>query len=111
MSRAASPSGNVVYGVARVTREWELARSTFYHHRAQQGQPIRTLQRRGPKTAWTDSALTEKIRAVLAASPFYGEGHRKMWARLRFEGVRTSKARVLRLMREEIGRASCRERV
>jgi len=41
-----------------------------------------------------------KIREVLAASPFYGEGHRKVWARLRFQEVRTSKARVLRLMRE-----------
>ncbi len=60
----------------------------------------RVLQRRGPKTAWSDTALTEKIRAVIAASPFHGEGHRKVWARLRFAGVRTSKGRVLRLMRE-----------
>ena len=44
--------------------------------------------------------MLEAIRAVLAASPFHGEGHRKVWARLRMQGVRTSKARVLRLMRE-----------
>ena len=37
---------------------------------------------------------------MLAASPFHGEGHRKVWARLRWAGVRTSKRRVLRLMRE-----------
>jgi transposase InsO family protein len=40
---------------------------------------------------------------VLADSPFVGEGYRKVWARLRFaaeEPVRTSKGRVLRLMRE-----------
>ena len=43
--------------------------------------------------------LLEKIRAVLTASPFLGEGHRKVWARLRWQGVRTAKARVLRLMR------------
>jgi len=42
----------------------------------------------------------EKIRAVLATSPFVGEGHRKVWVRLRWQEVRTSKARVLRLMRE-----------
>jgi transposase InsO family protein len=77
-----------------------LARSSFYHRRGLAGQFFRVLQRRGPKTAWTDATLTEKIREVLAASPFYGEGHRKVWARLRFAGVRTSKARVLRLMRE-----------
>jgi transposase InsO family protein len=47
-----------------------------------------------------DAALVEAIRGVLAASPFHGEGHRKVWARLRHGGVRTSKRRVLRLMRE-----------
>jgi putative transposase len=47
-----------------------------------------------------DAALVEAIRAVLTASPFHGEGHRKVWARLRLAGVRTSKRRVLRLMRE-----------
>jgi putative transposase len=47
-----------------------------------------------------DAALVEAIRAVLTASPFHGEGHRKVWARLRMAGVRTSKRRVLRLMRE-----------
>ena len=100
MSRAASSSAGVRYGVVRVTRAWELARSSFYHRRARKQQPALPSQRRGPKTAWSDAALTEKIRQVLAASPFYGEGHRKVWARLRFEDVRTSKARVLRLMRE-----------
>jgi transposase InsO family protein len=47
-----------------------------------------------------DAALVEAIRAVLAASPFHGEGHRKVWARLRVTGLRTSRRRVLRLMRE-----------
>ena len=100
MSCATSLSAGRVYGVARVAREWELARSSFYHQRGLAGQCFRVLERRGPKTAWTDGALTEKIREVLAASPFYGEGHRKVWARLRHAGVRASKARVLRLMRE-----------
>ena len=45
-------------------------------------------------------ALLAAIQAVLAGSPFHGEGHRKIWARLRLIGVRTSKRRVLRLMRE-----------
>lgn len=100
MSHAVSPSIGRIYGVARVLRDWEMARSSFYYQRRLAALPFRLLQRRGPKTAWTDAVLTDKIRAVLAASPFYGEGHRKVWARLRFEGVRTSKARVLRLMRE-----------
>jgi putative transposase len=47
-----------------------------------------------------DSELLAEIRDVLATSPFVGEGHRKVWARLRRRGVRTSRKRVLRLTRE-----------
>ena len=47
-----------------------------------------------------DAALLEAIRAILSGCPFHGEGHRKVWARLRMGGVRTSKRRVLRLMGE-----------
>jgi transposase InsO family protein len=47
-----------------------------------------------------DEALVAAIRQLLANSPFHGEGYRKLWARLRFSGVRTSRRRVLRLMRE-----------
>ena len=100
MSHATSPFTKRLYGVVRVTREWEMARSSFYQQRALARRPDRVPRRRGPKTSWSDTALLEKIRAVLAESPFYGEGHRKVWARLRFEQVRTSKARVLRLMRD-----------
>jgi len=49
----------------------------------------------------TDAELLAQIRGVLADSPFVGEGHRKVWARLRRErGVCTSRKRVLRLTRE-----------
>jgi transposase InsO family protein len=58
------------------------------------------LGRRGPKTAWSDERLTELIREDLANSPWVGEGHRKVWARLRSKSVCTSHRRVLRLMRE-----------
>jgi len=61
---------------------------------------VATLAKRGPKTAYTDETLTGHIRQVLATSPFLGEGHRKVWARLRARGIRTSKPRVLRLMRQ-----------
>jgi|TARA_B100001971_G_C18181832_1_gene533219 transposase InsO family protein len=44
--------------------------------------------------------LVDRIRRVLADSPFYGEGYRKVWAKLRFAGLRTSKERVRRLMRQ-----------
>jgi transposase InsO family protein len=47
-----------------------------------------------------DEDLVGAIRKLLTDSPFHGEGHRKLWARLRFAGVRTSRRRVLRLTRE-----------
>jgi putative transposase len=98
MSRTTSPSAGRPYGLARVCRVWRVARATVYRHRLPP--PTRPPRRPGPVGAMPDAALVEAIRAVLAASPFHGEGHRKVWARLRHAGVRTSKRRVLRLMRE-----------
>src|ERR671913_189132 len=54
--------------------------------------------RPAPAGLMPDAGLVDAIRAVLAASPFHGEGHRKVWARLRHGGIRTSERRVLRLM-------------
>src|SRR3712207_2376958 len=98
MSRTASPSGGRPYGLARVCRVWRTARASVHRHRAPSRQA--PPRRPGPIGAMPDAALVEAIRGVLAASPFHGEGHRKVWARLRHAGVRTSKRRVLRLMRE-----------
>ena len=46
-----------------------------------------------------DDELLGAIRREIAESPFLGEGHKKVCARLRLRGVRTSRKRVLRLMR------------
>lgn len=99
MSSAVSPSTNRRYGVWVVTQEWGVPRSTFYAAKLRKEHP-RSLKKRGPRTVWPDDLLTDAIRRVLEGSPFTGEGHRKVWARLRSKGIRTSKARVLRLMRE-----------
>ena len=96
MSRTLSPVTGKPYGLALVCRVWRLARSGVYRHRSVP--PAR--QRRGPLGAMSDDALTTAIQDVLAASPFHGEGHRKVWARLRYAGTRTSMRRVLRLMRQ-----------
>ena len=98
MSRTASPSSGRPYGLARVCRTWRASRASLYRHLA----PPRTEppRRPGPIGPMPDAALLQAIRAVLAASPFHGEGHRKVWARLRVSGLRTSKRRVLRLMGE-----------
>jgi putative transposase len=98
MSRAVSPASGQPYGLAAVCRVWRLARSGVYRHLAPP--PDTPPARRGPTGPMSDDALTTAIRGVLAASPFHGEGHRKVWARLRHAGTRTSLRRVLRLMRE-----------
>ena len=97
MSRTVSPISGKPYGLAVVCRVWRLARSGIYRHRAPS--PATSPQRRGPAGPMSDEALTSAIRAVIVASPFHGEGHRKVWARLRHGGIRTSLRRVLRLMR------------
>jgi putative transposase len=97
MSRQVSPSARRFYGVQRVTRVWGTSRATLYRHR--RGDVAGSGRRPGPLGPMPDAALVEAIRELLADSPFHGEGYRKIWARLRFAGIRTSKRRVLRLMR------------
>ena len=98
MRAATSPSSGKSYGLALVCRVWRVARATVYRHRVPADRGPR--RRPGPVGPMPDGGLLERIRGVLAASPFHGEGHRKVWARLRFAGLRTSRHRVLRLMRE-----------
>jgi len=98
MSRQVSPVSGKPYGLAKVCRVWRLARCGVYRHRA--SQPVLPRRRPGPSGAMPDADLVQAIRNVLAASPFHGEGHRKIWARLRHAGIRTAQRRVLRLMRE-----------
>lgn len=98
MSQAASPSTNKVYGLTRVCWLWGVGRATVYRHRRPaDGRPPR--RRPGPQGPSSDTELVEHIRAEIAAAKFHGEGYRKIWARLRFKGVRTSQRRVRRLMK------------
>jgi putative transposase len=97
VSRQVSPSTKRVHGLERVTRIWGVSRATVYRHR----RPAVVSRRKpGPLGPMVDEDLVAAIRRLLADSPFHGEGYRKLWARLRFSGIRTSRRRVLRLMRE-----------
>jgi putative transposase len=103
MSTATSIAARQVYGVQRVCAAWDFARATFYA--SDLLVPDEALApaarcKRGPKTLLDDAALLALIRADLAASPFIGEGHRKVFARLRYVGGhRVGRNRILRLMR------------
>jgi putative transposase len=99
MSRAVSPATGRAYGLARVARVWRLSRATVYRHRAAEGATAPSRGTRpGPIGAWSDTELVGHIRAQILASRLHGEGHRKIWARLRQAGLRTSARRVRRLM-------------
>ena len=99
MSRQVAISSRTRYGVARVCRVWRVARSTWYAWR-QREQRSQRRRRPGPVGACGDGELVQHIRQVIVDSSFHGEGYRKVWARLRYAGLRTSKERVRRLMRE-----------
>ncbi len=101
MSREVSSATGKAYGVKRVCTALQIARSTVYARQQAASLPKAEPMRRGPKPKVSHDALLEAIREDLAASPFTGEGHRKVWARLKFgKGIRVSRKRVLRLMRE-----------
>ncbi len=83
-----------------VCRVAGVSRSAACEQRRRRGTSGPPRRRPGPVGAMGDSELLAEIRDVLESSPFVGEGHRKVWARLRRRGVCTSRKRVLRLTRE-----------
>jgi len=100
MSTSASPSAKRVYGLERVCRVWQVARSTVYSTRQRKNSNT-PKGKRGPKTLLSDDDLLALVRRVIEESPFTGEGHRKVRARLRRNhNVRVGPTRVLRLMKE-----------
>ena len=101
MSAATSPGTGLAYGLRRVCAAWGMARSSFYAMTSGQHAEQPPAKRRGPKPAISDQALLVAIEADLEASPWEGEGYRKVWARLRVcRDIRVARNRVLRLMRE-----------
>jgi putative transposase len=101
MSATTSAATGKLYGVQRVCDAWELPRSSFYARKARLVEAPTPLKR-GPKTLVSDEELLAFIREDLATSLFTGEGHRKVWGRLRFvKGIKVSRKRVLRIMREQ----------
>jgi transposase InsO family protein len=98
MSQVVSPSVNRRYGRVRVCQVWEVARSTVYYRKDRLARPL-ARERRGRRLL-TDCEVLAAIRRELAASPWVGEGYRKVHAALRRSEVRVARGRVLRLMRQ-----------
>ena len=98
MSQTVSPSTSRCYGLTRVSSVWRVSRAGVYRFLKS---PTPTIRHRpGPVGACLDAELADHIRQQIAASGFHGEGYRKIWARLRYNGVRASPRRVRRVMGE-----------
>lgn len=103
MSNETSANTGKLYGLQRVCQTLNFPRSSIYAERARAAATVVPINpgKRGPKPRVPDTALLEAIQHDLERSPFTGEGHRKVWARLRIlDDIRASRERVLRLMRE-----------
>ena len=101
MSETTSAATGRCFGIQRVCQVWERSRSARYARRARAHHRVGAVPaRRGPRPRQSDAQLLAAIRADLARSPFHGEGHRKVHARLRIlDGIRVARTRVLRVMR------------
>lgn len=101
MSAVISPAAVRVYGVQRVCAAWAFPRASYYAAVQPAGADPGVPGKRGPKTTLDDAALLALIHADLATTSFHGEGHRKVFARLRYvAGHRVGRNRILRLMRQ-----------
>ena len=99
MRRALSPRTGRRYPLTMICDIFRVPRSTVYRMTAPGHTVPLIAAKRGPKTAHSDAEVVEAIRAVLAATPFHGEGYRKLRARLAHRGLAIGGTRVLRLMR------------
>ena len=97
MKATVSPSTRRRYPLTMICQVWRAARSSVYATGAPLGRPT-APRKRGPKTAVSDAELLGAIRDILQATPFHGEGYRKVRARLAHRGLAVSGKRVMRLM-------------
>lgn len=94
MSQTISPSSRRLYGLKRVCTAWSVARSTLYASKKRE--PLQ----RGPKPLVEENKLLVMIQEDIKSSPFKGEGHRKVHARLKRKNIVVGRNRVLRVMKQ-----------
>jgi putative transposase len=99
MRSGLSPATGRRYPLTMICAAFRVPRSSVYAAATPRPPTAPTPGKRGPKTRRSDAEIVEAIRAVLAATPFHGEGYRKVRARLAHRGLAVGGKRVLRLMR------------
>ena len=93
-----SPGTGKPYPTRLILEVMGLPKSTFYDN-LRERRSAQPKAKRGPMTSISDEALVEEMREIIRASPFSGEGYRKVTARLSHKGIQVGENRVLRLMR------------
>src|SRR5215467_8884322 len=94
MRGAVSAATGRRYPLTMICAVFRVARSTVYRTTAPASSAPPIAAKRGPKTRWSDAEVVAAIRAVLASSPFHGEGYRKVRARLAHRGLGIGGKRV-----------------
>lgn len=99
-----SESTGKLFPIDLLCRLCEVPRSSFYEYarqlREQRAKAVRERKKPGPKMQVDDEELLLLVRQVLSKSPFHTEGTKKVHLRLRHMGIRASRERVNRVMRE-----------
>lgn len=83
------------YGVESICKLLPIAPSTYYEHKARQGDPTRI-----PKRLQRDAELRGSIRRIWEEN-FRAYGARKVWRQLQREHIPVARCTVERLMRQE----------
>ncbi len=80
----------------------DVAKSSYYDYLRQKKQKAQghKPKKPGPKVQVDDEMLLQSILEVMTASPFVTEGVKKVHARLRRKGIKASRNRINRIMRE-----------
>ena len=81
----------------------DVAKSSYYDYLRQKKQKAQghKPKKPGPKVQVDDKMLLQSILEVMTASPFVTEGVKKVHARLRRKGIKASRNRINRIMREQ----------
>ena len=103
MRETTSAATGRCFGIQRVCQVWECSRAALDARRGPAPHRRGAVPaRRGPPPRQSDAQLRAAIRTDQARSPFQGERHRTVHARLRIlDRIRGSRTRVLRVRRTQ----------
>jgi hypothetical protein len=93
MTELRAPATGKYYRLSQICRVWRLPRSQYYAQKKralENPTASESPKRRGPLGAGSDAELSSSLRELISQSNLFGEGDRKLWARLRFKGIRDS---------------------